>query len=309
MTSRDKKASDTSVVEALNDLGLQSAIFPVERVFELFGELAGRAERGEISSLLLGERYLSHLAVEPPEVPGWALSVILVSMAQPIGRFRFRHDRGSTWAIVPPQYRENQDESVAGSLRRILGPDGFRAMKARIPFKLAAARCGLGEYGRNNILFTKENGSFHRLAAFYSDLPCGGASWRDPVLMKACTDCRACLEHCPTGCIVNDRFIVRGERCLTFHNEDPQPLPGWIDPRWSNALVGCMRCQSVCPVDRPVLARIETWDTFSESETAILLSQAEASSLPVSISRRLDRVGLGDYIPVLGRNLRLLIDR
>jgi len=292
--------------------GLQAAVFPAERVPGLYGELAERARNGEIAPLLLEEGTLKDLASGSFEVPSWAKSVILVSMAQPIGRLRFEHAKGATWGIVPPQYRENQDDSVSEYLGNALGPAGFRAEKGKIPFKLAAARSGLGEYGRNNLVYSAENGSFHRLAAFYSDLPCGDCIWKEPVMMEACgacEACEACLKSCPTGSIVKDRFLVKAEKCLTFHNESLQPLPAWIDRAWLNSLVGCMRCQSVCPVDRPFLSRIETLGTFSREETEALLHAPSPAEIPLPVAKRLESLGLKQYLQILGRNLQLLINR
>lgn len=289
--------------------GLQAAVFTAGLVPGLYGELAERARNGEIASLLLEEGTLKGLASGSFEVPSWAKSVILVSMAQPIGRLCFEHAKGATWGIVPPQYRENQDDSVSEYLVKALGPAGFRAEKGKIPLKLAAARSGLGEYGRNNLVYTAENGSFHRLAAFYSDLPCGNSAWKEPAMMEACRSCEACLERCPTGCIAKGRFLVKAERCLTFHNESLQPLPAWIDRAWLNSLVGCMRCQSVCPVDRPFLSRIETLGTFSREETEALLQAPSPAEMPLPIAERLESIGLGEYLHILGRNLQLLINR
>ena len=290
--------------------GLQAAVFPAERVPGLYGELGERVRSGDIAPTLLGEGTLKRLASGFFEVPSWAKSVILVSMAQPVGRLRFEHAKGAAWGIVPPQYRENQDDSVSEYMGKALEPAGFRAEKGKIPLKLAAARSGLGKYGRNNLVYTAQNGSFHRLAAFYSDMPCGGDfAWKEPVMMEPCRSCEACLEGCPTGCIGTDRFIVRAERCLTFHNESSRPLPGWIDRAWLNSLVGCMRCQSVCPVDRPFLSRIETLDTFSSEETEALLQAPTPAVIPLPVAKRLETLGLGEYLHVLGRNLQFLIDR
>lgn len=289
--------------------GLQAAVFPAGLVPGLYGELAERARNGEIAPPLLEEGTLKGLVSGAFEVPPWAKSVILVSMAQPIGRLRFEHAKGATWGIVPPQYRENQDDSVAEYLDKALGPAGFRTQKGKIPFKLAAAKSGLGEYGRNNLVYTSENGSFHRLAAFFSDLPCKDFDWKEPVLMEACRSCEACLEGCPTGCIGGDRVLVRAERCLAFHNESTRPLPGWIDRAWLNSLVGCMRCQSVCPVDRPFLSRIETLGTFSREETEGLLQAPTPAGIPLPVAKRFESLGLGEYLHILGRNLQFLISR
>lgn len=300
----------TQVIRAhLKAHGHQSAVVPAKLVPTLYQELEGLVEKGEISPELLVEGYLYGLATTPPEIPNWARSLVIVSMAQPIGRFRFEHEKGITWAIVPPQYRENQDVEVEEILMRTPVPGGIRTSKARVPLKLVAVRSGLAEYGRNNITYTRENGSFHRLAAFYVNFPCEEIPWDKKKVMESCSSCDECLKHCPTGCIRAETFLVRGEKCLTFHSESNRSLPDWVDPAWMNALVGCMRCQSICPENKAFLSRIETWETFSRYETAALMAARVPEQIPGPVSSKLERWGLEGYLKVLGRNLDLLVNR
>jgi epoxyqueuosine reductase len=103
--------------------------------------------------------------------------------------------------------------------------------------------------------------------------------------------------------------MVKAERCLTFHSESRKPLPGWIDKKWTNAIIGCMRCQSICPANREVLSRIETWDTFSMEETESFAAARSAEEIPPRVASKLESLGLGGYIDVMGRNLGLLLNR
>jgi len=290
---------------ALEGSGLEAAVFPVFGVPSLYQELQRRAVSGEVGAELV-QRYLSPLSMSPPEIPPWAESVVLVAMGRPIARFRFEMPHGVLWAVVPPQYRRDQEITVGESLIGLLRSLGSRMAQAELPLKLASAKCGLGRYGRNNLVYTRGNGSFLRFIAFFSQLECEEGPWGGPELMEACDGCDACLRNCPTGCIAADRFLARGERCIAFHNEDVAPFPGWIEPDWHNSLVGCMRCQSVCPANRAYLSRIVTWDTFSQAETQTLLSSYGAEDIPGEIARRFDRVGISHYLPVVGRNLRAL---
>jgi epoxyqueuosine reductase QueG len=53
-----------------------------------------------------------------------------------------------------------------------LEPYGYRAMLFdKLPQKLLAVHSGLGLYGRNNLCFHKEFGSYIRILSFISDLP------------------------------------------------------------------------------------------------------------------------------------------
>lgn len=103
-------------------------------------------------------------------------------------------------------------------------------------------RSGLAEYGKNNICYVSGMGSFLQIVAAYSDLPCSEDGWREPVMMKSCDGCDLCRRVCPTGAIPSDRFLLRGERCIVYHNEKrgDVPFPDWMAASWHNCLIGCM---------------------------------------------------------------------
>ena len=92
-------------------------------------------------------------------------------------------------------------------------------------------------------------------------------------MMDLCQKCTACLRHCPTGAITSERFLLRAERCITFHNEEPSdvPFPAWLDASWHNCLVGCLHCQSICPENKDYLAWVGEGAKFSAEETALLV--------------------------------------
>ena len=126
-----------------------------------------------------------------------------------------------------------------------------------MPEKLLAVRSGLARYGKNNITYVPGMGSLHRLAVFVSDLPCVEDNWGEVKTLKTCDGCTACMDACPTGAIVSDRFLIHAERCITFHNERIEEFPEWLDSSWHNCLVGCLRCQWVCPENRDVRQWVE----------------------------------------------------
>ncbi len=296
------------LVVKLKEYDLQGAILAASQVPRLFRELEDIVQRGIVSPKLVTKGYLQGLASNPPETPKWARSLIILSMFQPIGRFRFEHEHGALWGLIPPQYMENQDIPVERTLRDLL-PPGTSIAKARIPLKLAALRAGLATYGRNNLTYTETYGSFHRLAAFYLDIP-----WKEGLLeefkvMPLCASCSACIRNCPTGCIDRKRFVIRAEKCLTFYNESPEDLPAWIDPTWMNALVGCLRCQNICPANKKVLSKTETWGNFSKAETKALISASTPEQIPPFMKKIFDERGLTEYLPVIGRNLKVLLER
>jgi epoxyqueuosine reductase len=154
-------------------------------------------------------------------------------------------------------------------------------------------------------------GSFHRLMAFYSDLPCYEDTWQEAQMMETCENCSACLNNCPAGAISSERFLLHAERCITYHNEKPVniPFPQWINPSWHHCLVGCMHCQSVCPENKDLMQWIEQGAEFTEEETALLLKGAPLDQLPTKTAKKIEEFNVTEYLEVLSRNLNVLLNK
>ena len=166
-------------------------------------------------------------------------------------------------------------------------------------------------YGKNNICYVPQMGSFHRLVAFYTDLPCPEDTWQEVEMLEDCHDCLACLRGCPTGAISSDRFLLRAERCITFHNEKAGdiPFPAWLDPSWHSCLVGCLDCQRICPENKGFLEWIEEGAEFSQEETALILEGVPKDQLPAETATKWKQLDLDKDYDIFPRNLRVLLKR
>jgi epoxyqueuosine reductase len=201
------------------------------------------------------------------------------------------------------------DRQVENLLTRILGREKYVVANALLPNKLLAVHSGLARYGKNNISYVSGMGSFYRLIVFYSDLPCPEDIWQEAQMMEECRDCEACLQGCPTDAISSDRFLLHAERCISFYNERAGDFPEWIKPTWHNALVGCLYCQKVCPLNKPFLQWIENKAEFSEEETNLLLEGVPQDRLSTTTIRKIKEIDCLDYVNVLGRNLIVLLKK
>jgi len=152
-------------------------------------------------------------------------------------------------------------------------------------------------------------GSFHRLIAFISDLPCPDGIWEESKMLEQCDQCNACMKACPTGAIAPDRFLLHGDRCLTFHNERKPAFPNWIKPSWHNCLVGCLYCQKACPVNKDYVKRVEDGPVFSEEETAYFLQDIPRDNPPQDTIAKIERLDIIGYLDVIGRNLKVLFEK
>ncbi len=257
----------------LAEAGYQGRIVPIERLGDLQEDLEGHYRQALIDPELY-QTYLAAFSFEPPEALPEAKSIIIVAVPEPKIQITFCPNGKRLPVILPPTYPEREtDRRVGAILADALAAGGYQAARAILPKKLLAVRSGLAAYGKNNITYVPGMGSFHGLVTVFSDLPAPEGAWREQEMMEACRNCVACRRHCPTGAIDAERFLLRAERCLTFHNEKPGevPFPAWIDPSWHNSLVGCLHCQRICPQNREVWPWVEEGVEFSPEETALIL--------------------------------------
>lgn len=213
--------------------------------------------------------------------------------------------------MIPPTYVNSNkiNQEAAALLNWYMSGTGYKVEDAILPEKLLAVRSGISKYGKNNISYIENMGSFYQLAAFFSNIICSDESWYEERELEKCSDCRACLKNCPTGAISACRFLLRAEKCLTFFNEGDEDFPVWIKPEFHNCLIGCIRCQIVCPYNRLFISWIEDLGEFSSEETEYMLSGLPPDSLPSSIIEKINLIGLDRYIRQIPRNLKALLEK
>ena len=238
-----------------------------------------------------------------------AESLIIIAAPQSRMRVTFQSNDRSYPITIPPTYNYATDKRIKELLQTLLMPEGYHLSQVNLPLKLLAACSGLTKYGKNNVTYIDNGGSFFRLAAFNSDFPFLDDDWGELKSMETCQDCTACTEACPTGAIPRDRFLLRAEKCLTFHNERREPFPQWIDPVWHNCLVGCMYCQNVCPLNKDLLKKVQTGPVFSSQETDWLLQNRPQDHISRPMAEKLEELGMIEYYSQLGRNLKVLFDK
>jgi len=294
------------LLSRLGERGYRCSIVSVQHLDDLKHEIESRKRQGLLDQRLYQE-YFTSFSYHPPESLAGARSLIVVAAPQPQIQVSFRWNGKSHPLIIPPTYLHYSDGMVRDLLADVLEPKGYEIASALLPVKLLSARSGLCFYGKNNICFVPGMGSFHRLMAFYSDLPCLEDIWRESVMLEDCENCSACLNACPTGAITSDRFLIKAERCLTFLNEGSSDFPDWLDPSWHNCLVGCLNCQKACPQNMDFLEWIQPGAEFSEEETSLILDEVPLKKLPAATAKKLEKLYLLEYNDILPRNLRVLL--
>ena len=116
--------------------------------------------------------------------------------------------------------------------------------------RAAAARAGLGWFGKNGNILTPQLGSWILLGQIVTDLPLPS----DAPLAKTCGQCARCIPACPTNAIVAP-YLVDNRRCISYLTiEHKGAIPRALRAAIGNWVFGCDICQDVCPVNRKAQA-------------------------------------------------------
>ena len=259
--------------ELLGDLdarGWRTSVVPGAHLADLRGEIESRRAGLDPAYLAIVDRNLEYAVAGPTQV---VRSLIVVAVPHACARATFTVEGEARVVPIPTTYCHHAEihAEVAAAVAAALAPAGLWAAPLSLPEKLAAVCAGLARYGRNTIAYVDGCGSFCELVTCVSDLAAEADPWTGPRLLERCETCEACRRACPTGAIDGDSLVLRGERCLTLHNEGGRPFPEWIDPAWHHCLWGCLRCQRCCPEDLALRDEVAEAASFDERETRLLL--------------------------------------
>jgi epoxyqueuosine reductase len=151
----------------------------------------------------------------------------------------------------------------------------------------AAARSGVGFYGKNTMLITRQHGSWVVLGTLVTSMDIDAT----PPLELDCGACTLCIEACPTGAL-DEPGVVDSTKCLSYWTQAPAPIPEAYRDDLGAQVYGCDICQDVCPWNRGVEKRRADRSLPDGVEPHVSLVEwleADADTL----TRRYDRL----YVP------------
>jgi epoxyqueuosine reductase len=293
--------------------GYRVAVGSVSLLEEVRNSLRKRREAGEIEAGFYRDNldiftYLDGVPLENPR------SIILIAVPMPAHVLAFTVGDKRIETILPPtyvRYRKTFAE-VRDNLAATLLGSGFRAELLNAPLKALANRLGLLFYGRNNVGYIDGLGSYFQLVGLVSDLPFEEKKmppWPTEKLLPRCQECRICAAACPTGAIDKERILLHGERCYTLFSESPKPIPENLKPPSPQCLIGCLRCQELCPEDKGLLRYENAAVSFDAEETEAFLGMkpaAEGGALD-RVQAKFKELGLTEGFLVFRRNLERLL--
>ncbi len=295
--------------------GYRMAAGSVSLLDEVRDALHKRRDAGEIEPSFYRENleiftYLGGIPIENPR------SIILVAKPAPAYVLAFVISGKRVETILPPTYLRYRGifVDVRDDLRSAISGSGYRVEILSAPLKALGSRFGLLSYGRNNIGYIEGLGSYFQLVGLVSDLPFGEkdvASSREDALLPRCDKCRICAAACPTGAIGKDRVLLHTEKCYTLFSESQKPIPQGLKAPSPRCVIGCLRCQELCPENKGLLKHENAPVSFDAEETEAFLGKKPAADGP-AFDRALAKfreLGLTMGLPLYRRNLKRLLSQ
>jgi len=295
--------------EWARDRGYRFATAPVSLLNDVRRSLEQRRNSGEIDpdffrGNLAFFKYLDGTAMGNP------VSIILIAVPRPAHVLTFSIAGKTTEMLLPPTYVNYQKmfEDVRDDLSGALAAYGCRLEVLSAPLKALGNRMGFLKHGRNNIGYVKDLGSYLQLVGLISEKPVHDEDFSPRVgeaLLDRCGECRICTKACPTQAIDLQRVLIRAEKCYTLFSESMNPIPEGLWPPSPQCLIGCLRCQDVCPENKGLLRYAKTAVSFTALETESFLNLAPGSERGIDVAREKFRdLGLSADVLLYARNLR-----
>lgn len=143
------------------------------------------------------------------------------------------------------------------AFRRFLSDNGIASkVPPHLPHRLAAARAGLGTFGKNNLFYSRQAARQSSFVLPIAVMVDHAFEPDPPTIEMGCPDwCRnACIAACPTRALKGPGHIDP-RRCisyLSYYGEGLTPIE--LRGPMGLYVYGCDRCQNVCPRNAARLA-------------------------------------------------------
>src|SRR5213595_2308698 len=139
-----------------------------------------------------------------------------------------------TWFDAYSQLREQLDELG----RRLGGAYRVLVDANQHVDREAAARSGVGFYGKNTLLITRRHGSWVVLGTLVTTAEVEPTAPLD----AGCGSCTLCIDACPTGAL-DEPGVLDSTKCLSYWTQAAGPIPEDYRADLGAQVYGCDICQ------------------------------------------------------------------
>jgi len=308
---------DRELADWARERAFRAAVGPVSLVHTVRKRLKRLKEKGEIQLefFLKNLNSFTHLEGCPIQSPQ---SLVVVAIPRPAHIIKVDIKGEKKKLIFPPTYVNYLDvfnETLLDFKHELAGKK-WQASLINAPLKSLAVELGLAVYGKNNITYISEFGSYFQLVGIVTNIPLKKKSLKkDGELLgkeriaERCESCRACFKACPLQAIPQERFLLRAERCYVSYSESAENIPPGMKSPSPECIIGCLKCQEVCPLNKSKFKVKDTGIYLSHEETEIILKNVPFSSSHLSnlIKEKLKSLRLTENYEIYYRNLRHLL--
>ncbi len=304
---------------ASNITEFKHKILSVKRFPDLQNDIDVLLEGNRLSNNRVYRSYIDTKKFIVPSEFSDAKSVIVIAKKTRIAYIDFIYNGKKHKLLLPSPYYD--DGTEIEELENYIFQQVFHQTKLETSYRILrtkslflktlAVRSGLAKYGKNNISYVGEFGSFHDLYSFFTDYIPETYDWSDKRLMDGCETCSICTESCPNSAIRKEDFVINVDRCLPLYNEVNGGFPSEFAPDIHHTLMGCVRCQFPCPANKEVINNPRFFPTISEEETRMVLEGRRDDTLVRSFTEKFKMFPYeyyDHYLPVIRRNLSVLLN-
>jgi epoxyqueuosine reductase len=195
----------------------------------------------------------------PKELEPWVTTILIFTLPylhkkEELSKVISDSNRGyiSRYALGRDYHKVLKKElnQITNSLTKTIGEFKSRIFVDSAPVmeRALALTSGIGWFGKNSMLISKDSGSFNFIGVIYTDINC--TELNNSHLKSHCGNCFKCGESCPTGAIVAP-YTVDSNKCISYLTiENKGIIPLELRPLIGNRIYGCDDCQICCPWNR-----------------------------------------------------------
>lgn len=188
-------------------------------------------------------------------------------------------------------------KKLAHKILTRIEPLGYRVFVDSAPVleKPLAEKAGIGWLGKHTNVINRDAGSWFFLGEIFLDHPLPA----DVAESSHCGTCRACIDVCPTGAIV-EPYVLDARRCISYLTiELKGPIPEQYRKLMGNRVYGCDDCQIFCPWNKFAKQSSETdfapRHDLDSAELTTLFAWTEAEWLEKTEGSAMRRIGFEQW--------------
>ena len=207
----------------------------------------------------------------PKKQAEWAQSVIVCISRY--GKYKLPQDLTRYFGkcyLTEGRWPNTKEYLAFDAFQSFLKDLGLSVIVPRLTARWAAARAGLGQFGKNNFINTTD-GSWIGIKALLVN---EALDYDGPQTNSLCPDqCTRCIDACPTHALEGP-FMMNYGRCISHLTYNLTALPPEdVRKPMGTWIYGCDVCQNVCPLNHGKWEPAEVFPQLDEIANELTLER------------------------------------